>query len=123
MDVSIVIPSWNTKELTCECISSICRQTAAVSYEIIVVDNGSADGSAEAIKSRFPDVRIIANKTNKGFAAACNQGILAGRGRCVLLLNSDILILDSAVDKTVRVLAFRVAASLAFVRRLTKDKK
>jgi len=102
MDVSIVIPNWNTKELTCECISSIYRQTAVVSYEIIVVDNGSADGSVEAIKSRFPDVRIIANKTNKGFAAACNQGILAGSGRYVLLLNSDILILDSAIDKTVR---------------------
>jgi GT2 family glycosyltransferase/peptidoglycan/xylan/chitin deacetylase (PgdA/CDA1 family) len=102
MDVSIVIPNWNTKELTCECISSICRETTAVSYEIIIVDNGSADGSVEVIKSRFPDVRIVVNKINRGFAAACNQGMLAGKGRYVLLLNSDILILDSAIDKTVR---------------------
>ncbi len=101
MDISIIIVSWNTKELTCECISSIYQQTSKVSYEIIVVDNGSADGSAKAIKGRFPDVRIIANKTNRGYAAACNQGIRESQGRYVLLLNSDIVILDGAIEKTV----------------------
>jgi len=100
-DVSIVVVNWNTRELICNCLKSIFEQAGNISYEVIVVDNGSSDDSVSEIRRRFPDVRLIANVTNKGYAAACNQGISASSGGYVLILNSDILIVDGAVEKTV----------------------
>jgi GT2 family glycosyltransferase len=101
-DVSIVVVNWNTKELLRRCTESIFRETKEVVIEVIIVDNGSADGSAEAIQQEFPNVHIIRNNENKGFAAASNQGIEISRGRYVLLLNSDLEMVDRTIDKIVR---------------------
>jgi GT2 family glycosyltransferase len=73
-----------------------------VDYEVIVVDNASSDGSVEIIKAKFPGVRLIENTENRGFAVANNQAIRIAKGRYILLLNSDTLVCDSAVEKTVR---------------------
>jgi GT2 family glycosyltransferase/peptidoglycan/xylan/chitin deacetylase (PgdA/CDA1 family) len=102
MDVSIIIVNWNTKELLRDCLTSIFNQAGNVDYKVIVVDNGSIDGSPDMMKEAFPQVTLIENSENRGYAAACNQGIKIADGTYVLLLNSDTLICDSAVEKTVR---------------------
>jgi len=93
VDVSIVVVNYNTRDLTLQCLKSVYTQNH-VSYEVTVVDNASSDGSASAIKESFPRVSIIENNENKGFATANNQAIKSARGRYVLLLNSDTLLLS-----------------------------
>jgi len=101
IDVSIIIVSWNTRQITCECIGSICEQTSELKYEIIVIDNASTDNSAAMVKAEFPKVALIENSENRGFAAANNQGITIAKGRYVLLLNSDTIVLNNAIAKAV----------------------
>ena len=101
-DVSVVIVNWNTAKLLQDCIESIIDQTQPDTYEIIVVDNGSTDGSAEMIKRCFPEVVLTENTVNVGFAKANNQGFARCRGRYILLLNSDTIILDRAIQKTIQ---------------------
>lgn len=96
-DVSIVIVNWNVRELLRDCIRSIEEETKHA-HEVIVVDNNSQDGSPEMVRTEFPDVRLIANSDNRGFAAANNQGLAVATGRNLLLLNPDTLVLDGAVD-------------------------
>jgi len=89
--VSVVIVSWNTRELLRACLQSL-RQAAsdlAGGMEVVVVDNASRDGSAEMVRADFPEVDVVCNTSNRGFAAANNQGIPRTRGQHVLLLNPD----------------------------------
>jgi GT2 family glycosyltransferase len=99
--VSIIIVNWNTREILRACLRSIHENAGVVDFQIIVVDNASTDGSAAMVANDFGQVRLIANTENRGFAAANNQGIAVARGRYVLLLNSDTLILDHAIARTV----------------------
>lgn len=101
IDVSIVIVSWNTRDLLYECLTSLKAETQSVQWEAIVIDNCSVDGSAAMIRESFPWARMIVNVCNRGFAAANNQGIEVSCGRYVLLLNPDTVILDGAVEKSV----------------------
>jgi GT2 family glycosyltransferase len=102
LDVSVIIVNWNTKDLLRDCIASIYEQAGEVAYEVIVVDNDSIDGSVDMVKSSFPDVILVENSENKGYAAGSNLGIRKARGRYVLILNSDTIICDAAIEKTVR---------------------
>jgi GT2 family glycosyltransferase len=104
--VSIVIVNWNTKDLLRGCIASIMTGTR-VPHEIIVIDNASADGSAGMVAAEFPQVRLIANSDNRGFAAANNQGLAIAQGQNVLLLNPDTVVLDHAIDRMLAWLAAR----------------
>ena len=88
-DVSIVIVSWNTRALVLECLESLPAATGGLSSEVLLIDNGSSDGTADAVRRAHPGVRVLGNEVNGGFAAANNQGIRTSRGRYVLLLNSD----------------------------------
>ena len=88
---SIVIPVWNKVELTRQCLTALGPATEDVSFELIVVDNGSTDGTKEFLASLGGDVRIITNQDNLGFAKACNQGAAAARGRCLVFLNNDTI--------------------------------
>jgi hypothetical protein len=97
MDVSVVIISYNTRDLTLPCIDSIYRHTTGLDFEILVVDNASADGSPEAIGDRFPGVRLLRQERNIGFGPANNVGIREAGGEFVFLLNSDTLLLDNAL--------------------------
>jgi N-acetylglucosaminyl-diphospho-decaprenol L-rhamnosyltransferase len=101
-DVSVIIVSYNTRELLRECIESIlCEQGDGLAVEVIVVDNASADGSAAMVADRFPQVRLIANPDNRGFGAACNQGMEVARGRYALILNADIRAQPGALQRLV----------------------
>jgi len=101
MDVSIIIVNWNTRQITCDCLTSIFSQPSTRQFEVIVVDNASSDNFVAAIKKCFPQVTLVENDQNRGFAAANNQAIGLARGRYVLLLNSDTVVLDRAIDKAV----------------------
>jgi len=101
LDVSIFIVNWNTCDFLRDCLSSVYAQTREISFEVIVVDNASSDGSAAMIREMFPQVVLIVNERNRGFAAANNQAMAVAKGRYVLLLNPDTLVLDGAVQKTV----------------------
>lgn len=97
-ELSILLVNWNTRQMTLECLASIVAETRRTSYEIIVVDNGSTDGSAEAIAREFPQVRLIEAGENLGFARATNLQAKEARGGKLLLLNTDTVVLDGAID-------------------------
>lgn len=116
--LSIIIVNWNVRELLRDCIASIRRETRLPrsQYEIIVVDNASADGSVEMLRSAYPDVSTIASPVNSGFAAGCNTGYAASRGRFVLLLNPDTVVVDGAVDKMLEEMQRRPRAGILGAR-------
>jgi GT2 family glycosyltransferase len=90
--VSIIIVNWNTKELLQDCIKSVPDGAGNISFKIIVVDNASSDGSAKTVEEKFPDVVLIKNNDNKGFAYACNQGATVATGTYLFFLNPDTLL-------------------------------
>ncbi len=95
----MVVVSYNTLEPLRRCLASLEEAD-----EVVVVDNASADGSAEMVASEFPSVVLVRNSENRGFGAACNQGMDAGTGELVLFLNSDAVALPGAVSGLVRVM-------------------
>lgn len=106
MDVSIIIPSFNTSVLLARCLTSVFAslQESNISHEVIVVDNASTDGSGTMVKKMFPGARIIQNTVNMGFGKANNQAIKSSAGRYILLLNSDIVVQDDAIGALYRVI-------------------
>lgn len=105
MDLSIIVVSYNTRELLADCLRSIAASTQYLAHEVIVVDNASQDASAEMVAAEFPEVRLISNDDNRGFAAANNQAIAVARGEYVLLLNSDARLRQGALQDMVSHLA------------------
>jgi GT2 family glycosyltransferase len=101
MKVAIIIPNYSTKELLQNCIKSIYKETKNTSFEIIVIDNGSIDGSCDLVIKEFLSVILIKNKENFGFTKACNKGITIAKGKYILLLNTDTIIIENAIDKLV----------------------
>lgn len=99
MELSVVIVNWNTKKLLEDCLSSIYEFTKNIEFEVIVVDNGSADGSPAMVKKRFPKVKLIENSENLGFTKANNQGIKIAKGKFILLLNSDTYLIENSLRK------------------------
>ena len=97
--LSVLMVNWNTREMTLECLRSLYHQTSETSFEVILVDNGSADHSAEAIAAEFPQVHLLAETQNHGFGMANNIAAQLARGRFLLLLNTDTVVLDGAVDR------------------------
>ncbi len=95
--LSIVVVSWETQTLLNDCLHSLYDDPEVVQWRIIVIDNASTDGSAEMIAREFPQVHLIRNSANFGFARANNQGIRASTGRYVLLLNSDTIVPPGAL--------------------------
>lgn len=100
-DVSVVVVNWNTRDELRDCLKSALAADSG-SAEIVVVDNASTDGSVEMLHGEFPDVRLIRNAENLGFAAASNQGIKASSGRYVILLNPDCVVHPGAFTELVR---------------------
>lgn len=98
MDVSVIIVNYNTSDLVKNCITSIMEKTKNVSFEIIVVDNNSKDGSVETIINEFPQVRVFPLKENVGFGKANNIGVQHAKGRYVFFLNSDTVLLNDAIS-------------------------
>ncbi len=88
---SIIMPVWNHVDLTKQCLTALASATERISFELIVVDNGSTDGTKEFLASLGGDVRIITNEENRGFAKACNQGAAAATGTYLVFLNNDTI--------------------------------
>ena len=102
-DLSIIIVSWNTRDLLKECLQSIYEHTRGVSFEIFVIDNASTDGTVEMLKSLqsihlYRTLTLISNPANRGFASANNQGIAQTEGKYVLLLNPDTRLRENTLS-------------------------
>ncbi|MDO8671556.1 MAG: glycosyltransferase family 2 protein [Dehalococcoidia bacterium] len=113
LDLSVIIVNWNTKDLLLRCLESLrvdlndtdqwhlLPDGRPLSFEVLVVDNASTDGSADMVAARFPQVRLLANETNAGFTKANNQAISLSQGQYVILLNSDAEIVGQAMETMV----------------------
>lgn len=101
MDLSIIIVNYNTKELLKQTIQSVIDNTENISYEIIVVDNASVDGSVDMVNKDYPQVKVIENTENLGFSKANNKGIKIAYGRYIMLLNSDTYVLESCLESCI----------------------
>jgi GT2 family glycosyltransferase len=104
VDLSIVIVNWNTRELLRSCLDSVYQTVSGIPFEVLVVDNHSVDGSPEMVASCFPQVELIRNNENVGFARANNQAIRMSHGRFVLLLNSDAVLLPGTACRMLAVM-------------------
>jgi len=119
--VSIVVVSYNTKELTLACIRSIYRTIKKIEFEIIVVDNNSHDGTVESIHNEFKQVRIISNRCNLGFAKANNQGVKISTGKYILFLNPDTELCEGTLENTLAYLEENQDAGVVGCRAILPD--
>jgi GT2 family glycosyltransferase len=101
IDLSIVIVSYNTKDLTRQCLECVNRYATGISYEVLVIDNASTDGSADMVAEEFPRVRLIRLYENRGFAGGNIPGMKNASGKYILLLNSDAFLSEGVLRKTV----------------------
>lgn len=102
MKLSIIIVNYNVKYFLEQCLYSVRKATKNIAIETIVVDNNSVDGSVEMLKSKFPEVILIANQKNTGFSVANNQGIQISKGEYVLLLNPDTVVQEDTFEKVIQ---------------------
>lgn len=104
-ELSIIILNYNVKELLLNCLESIFQSKGKLDlWQVIVVDNASSDGAMEAVKSKYPQVELVENKTNLGFAAGNNVGVKKAKAPVILFLNPDTIITDHAIQKSLEVL-------------------
>lgn len=102
MDLTISIVTYNSKELLNRCLKSIYKYTKGITFEVIVVDNASVDGTHAMVKKEFSQVKLIANKTNNYYARGNNQSLRLAKGKYFLILNSDTYFSDNSLKKMVR---------------------
>lgn len=121
VDLSICIVNWNTETQLRECLQSIYAGTEAISFEVFVIDNASSDGSVEMVRALFPEVFLLANQGNRGFAAANNQAIRLATGRYVILLNPDTVIHRGALETMVQFMDGRPEAGAIGCKLLNAD--
>lgn len=122
MKLSIVILNYKTRELLRQCLRGLQGPALSFSYEIIVVDNNSGDGSVDMVKERFPHVLVISAPTNGGFARGMNLGLKRAQGEYLLLLNTDIIILDDALERMIQFLDKELSVGLLGPKLLNPDR-
>jgi len=120
-DVSVIIVNWNTKDHLIKCLGSLVEEQGRYSQEVIVVDNASSDGSSDAVANQFPQVKLIRNNENLGFARANNIGIRVSTGQYVCLINSDVIVQNGCIEKLVEFMDKNSSAGLAGPRILNPD--
>jgi len=120
-DMSIVLVCWNNKEYLDPCLRSLYECGLHSSFDVVVVDNGSTDGSQQMLMDKYPDVKLIQNEGNVGLAKASNQGIKVTNGRYVLLLNNDTLVNRASLDMLVEFLDAHPEAGAAGGKLLNPD--
>ena len=116
--VSIIVVSYNTRDMTVACLRSVMAETRDAPYELLVVDNASNDGSAEAVAELGNEIHLIALKENIGFARANNLAAREARGQFLLLLNPDTVVLDGAIDRLTMFATANPAAGIWGARTL-----
>lgn len=121
LEVSFIIVNWNTCELLRDCLNSVIGRSQGHQIEIIVVDNASADKSVEMVQAEFPQVRLIANPANVGFAQANNQGAQVAQGHYLLLLNTDAFLKPDALEKLLELANREPRLGMAGARLLNPD--
>lgn len=121
MELSIIIVNWNTRDLLAQCLDSIYAYAPQCTFEVWVVDNASTDGSVELLRAQYPQVHLIVNAENVGFARANNQAIRASSGQYMLLLNSDAMVTPNAVQTLVEFMYGHSDAAIAAPRLLNPD--
>lgn len=123
MDLSIIIASYNTKDLTLACIDSLLKEGSKINSEIIVVDDHSSDGSVAALKKREnkKEIKLVINEKNRGFAKTNNNGIKIASGKYVLLLNSDTIVKKESLGKLLRFAEKTKDAGVIGSKLLNKD--
>lgn len=101
-DLSVIIVNYNTKELTIDCVRSVYKYTKDISFEIILVDNASSDGTVSSLKKlKLKNLKIIESSTNLGFGGGNNKALQISRGKYILFLNSDTLLFENTLGKLV----------------------
>ncbi|WP_262693631.1 glycosyltransferase family 2 protein [Kordiimonas aquimaris] len=121
MDLSIIIVNWNTRAMLRDCLHSVFDGSPKGSFEVLVVDNASNDGSAAMVSREFPATRLYCNSENVGFAAANNQVIQRARGRYILLLNSDTLVHGDVLQQSIEFMDSDSNAGAMGCRVLNRD--
>jgi N-acetylglucosaminyl-diphospho-decaprenol L-rhamnosyltransferase len=121
LDVSIIILSWNTRDLLPRCLDAIYQTTGDLDTEVLVIDNGSNDGSQALVRERFPQVLLVTNQQNLGFAGGNNQGLATSNGRYALLLNSDAFVSQGAVQALVELADAQPQAGIVGVQLVNAD--
>jgi len=121
VQLTISIVSYNTKALLNNCLDSIYKNIKNISFEVIVVDNNSTDGTIEMLEEKFPRIKLIKNKENVGFAKANNQAILKSRGKYFLLLNSDTVVLPGSIEKMMEFMDSNLEAGAVSCRLIFPD--
>lgn len=119
--LSIIISSYNTRDLVADCLRSIYQNPAREPYEIILVDDASHDGTSEMVRSAFPEVRLFRNETNRHYTYSNNLALDQARGRFLLLLNNDTLVLPRALDDMVDFLREHPDAGAVGCKLLNED--
>jgi hypothetical protein len=120
-DLSVCVVTYCAKDLLRDCLLSLCENTA-LDYEVIVVDNGSKDGVDQMLHQEFPGVKFLANKTNLGYTFPMNQALRQAKGRCLLQLNPDTLILPQALEKLVGFLDTHPQVGICGPKVLNRDR-
>ena len=102
IDVSIIIVNYNSFSLLDNCLRTLFLETKEITFEVIVVDNGSTEEGIDEVISKYPKVKLITNKTIKGFAAANNQGFEEASGKYILMLNNDVVFIEDVISKVIK---------------------
>lgn len=119
--LSVVIATWNTRELVCGALDALAHATFPGPVEVIVIDNGSQDGTVDAIRERFPATLLICNAANTGYAHANNQGIGLAQGDAILLLGSDTEVRPTTLQVMSAFLATHPEAAAVACRLVNPD--
>jgi len=120
MDLSVIIVSWQVREKLQINLNALLKSQGDFKFELIVVDNNSQDGTVEMITNNFPNVRIVANSENRGFAAANNQGIKISQGEFILLLNPDMQVAPDTLEKALWTAKQNPQATVSACKLLTE---
>ena len=119
--LTIIISCYNTRELVRDCLSSIYQNPPEEGYEIILVDDASSDGTSQMVRDTFPEVRLLRNKINQHYGYSNNRALDHARGRFVLLLNNDTIVLPCALDQMIAFLREHPEAGAVGCKLLNGD--
>jgi N-acetylglucosaminyl-diphospho-decaprenol L-rhamnosyltransferase len=119
--VSVIIVSYNTKNILINCLRAIYSSARGIEAEVFVVDNASTDGTVDAVRREFPQCRVMANETNVGFSGANNQAIRISSGRYILLLNPDTVVEPDVLTKMVEFMEEQHDVGMVSCKLVTRD--